>query len=127
MKRILIVDDDPNIVNLACAVFDDLPDLEILTASDGLEALDVATAHPPHLVVLDVTLPHRDGFAVLRLLKRDRRTGRAKVIIITGHNAETARVTAMKLGADGFLAKPFNPMDLLRLAGELTGLDMVAA
>ena len=127
MTRILIVDDDPNIVNLATAVFDDDPNLEIFTASDGIAAVEVAQANIPDLVILDVTLPGRDGFAVLRLLKRDNRTRRAKVIIITGQNSGSAQVTATKLGADGFLGKPFNPMDLLGLASRLANIRGIAA
>ncbi len=87
MTRILIVDDDPNIVNLASATFDDDANVDIFTAYDGIQAIEVANANPPELVILDVTLPGRDGFAVLRLLKRDRRTGLAKLIIITGKNS----------------------------------------
>ncbi len=127
MTRILIVDDDPNIVNLASATFDDDANVDIFTAYDGIQAIEVANANPPELVILDVTLPGRDGFAVPRLLKRDRRTGRAKVIIITGQNSGTAEATATKLGADGFLGKPFNPTTLRQLAGSLINIEKVAA
>ena len=127
MTRILIVDDDHNIVDLASAIFEDDEKVEIFTAYDGIEAVEVANANPPNLVILDVTLPGRDGFAVLRLLKRDRRTSRAKVIIITGQNSGSAQVTATKLGADGFLGKPFNPADLLGLSSRLVRLDGIAA
>ena len=125
--RILIVDDDPNIVNFVSAIFDEDASLDIFTANDGLEAIELANANPPNLVILDVTLPGRDGFAVLRSIKRGRLTSRAKVIIITGQNSGAAEVTAMKLGADGFLSKPFVAFDLLTLAVALVDIDLVAA
>ena len=127
MKKVLIVDDDANIVDLACAVFEDNPTLRLFTAYDGIQAVEVATANPPDLIVVDVTLPGRDGFAVLRLLKRDRRTSRAKVIMVTGQNESTAQTMAEKLGADGFLAKPFSPADLVSLSSSLANISNVAA
>lgn len=127
MTRILIVDDDPNIVNLACAIFEDRPNLDVFTANDGVEAWEVAKDVQPDIILLDLTLPLRDGFTVLEMIKHDRDTSHAKVIIITGQNSGDAETTAMKLGADAFLGKPFNPMNLLKLAGELVHIDGLAA
>ena len=127
MKRILIVDNDMSMVELMSAVFEDEPNIEIYKAYDGEYALEVAMARPPALVVLDVTLPVRDGWSVLRLLKRDRRTANSKVIIVTGMDGGAAEANAMKLGADGFMTKPFSPFDLLAKAAELIHLDLVPA
>jgi DNA-binding response OmpR family regulator len=127
MKRILIVDNDMSMVELMSAVFEDEPNIEIYKAYDGEYALQVAAARPPPLVVLDVTLPVRDGWSVLRLLKRDRRTANSKVIIVTGMDGGAAEANAMKLGADGFMTKPFSPFDLLAKAAELINLDLVPA
>ena len=127
VTRLLIVDDDPNIVNLACAIFEDRANLDVFTAADGIEAVDVAKDVRPDIVLLDLTLPERDGFTVLEMIKRDPDTSHAKVIIITGKSDGEAEATAMKLGADAFMGKPFNPMDLLKLADGLVRLDGVAA
>lgn len=127
MKRILIVDDDVNTVDYVEAVLENEPGLMIGKAYDGNQALQVATQWPPHLVLLDITLPGRDGLSVLRLLKRDRRTAHAKVIVITGANSGAAEVNSMKLGADGFMTKPFSPQDLQRKVSELLHIDLVVA
>jgi len=127
MKRILIVDDDMNMVELMSSVFEDDPNTQIYKAYDGEYALEVAMARPAALVVLDVTLTVRDGWSVLRLLKRDRRTANSKVIIVTGMDGGAAEANAIKLGADGFMTKPFSPFDLPGKAAELIHLDLVPA
>ena len=127
MKRILIVDDDVNIVEFAEAVLEDEPGFMIGKAYDGNQAMTVATQWPPHLVVLDITLPYRDGLSVLRLLKRDRRTAHAKVIIVTGQDSGLAEVNSMKLGADGFMLKPFSPADLRNKVAEVLNIDLAVA
>ena len=127
MKRILIVDDDMNMVELMGSVFEDDPNIQVYKAYDGEHALQVAMARPPALVVLDVTLPVRDGWSVLRLLKRDHRTANSKVIIVTGMDGGAAEANAIKLGADGFMTEPFSPFDPLAKAAELIHLDLVPA
>lgn len=124
MKRVLLVDDDVNIIEFAEAVLKDEPGFMIGKAYDGNQAMTVATKWPPHLVVLDITLPGRDGLSVLRLLKRDRRTAHAKVIIVTGQDSGLAEVNAMKLGADGFMLKPFSPADLKNKVAEVLNIDL---
>jgi two-component system, OmpR family, response regulator len=127
MKKILIVDDDVNIVEYAEAVLEGEPSFIIGKAYDGNQALQVATQWPPHVVLLDITLPYRDGLSVLRLLKRDRRTAHAKVIIITGQDSGAAEVNAMKLGADAFMTKPFTPDGLFGKVAEVLGIDLAVA
>ena len=114
-------------VEMISAVFEGEPDIEVFKAYDGDQALKMAAARPPHLVVLDVTLPGRDGFSVLRLMKRDRRTANSKVIIVTGMDGGSAETNAMKLGADGFMSKPFSPLDMLQKVSDLLHLDLVTA
>jgi two-component system OmpR family response regulator len=127
MKRILIVDDDVNIVEFAAAVLEDEPGFMIDKAYDGNQALEVATQWPPHLVLLDITLPFRDALSVMRLLKRDRRTAHARVVIITGQDSGAAEVTAMKLGADGFMLKPFSMSELREKVEDVLGINLSVA
>jgi DNA-binding response OmpR family regulator len=127
MTRILIVDDDSNIVNLACAIFEDRPNLDVFTATDDIETEELAKDIQPDIILFDLTLPKRDGFTVLEMIKHDRDTSHAKVIIITGQSSGDAEATATKLGTDAFLGKPFDPMNLLKLAGELVHIDGLAA
>ena len=127
MKRILIVDDYVNIVEFAAAVLEDEPGFMIDKAYDGNQALEVATQWPPHLVLLDITLPFRDALSVMRLLKRDRRTAHARVVIITGQDSGAAEVTAMKLGADGFMLKPFSMSELREKVEDVLGINLSVA
>lgn len=78
-------------------------------AEDGLTALDLATAHPPDLLILDVMLPSKDGFSVLQEL---RKTSSVPVILLTARAEETDRVLGLELGADDYVVKPFSPREL---------------
>ena len=114
----------PKIVELVTTILEDQDDFEIMTAATGDEALALCRIHPPNLVLLDLTLPDRDGFSVLRLLRRDRRTANSKVIVFTGTDSEAVRGVAIKLGADAFMAKPFSPWDLLAEISRLLHIEV---
>ena len=122
--KVMAVDDDPNILDLITSILDDDEIFAVRSAWDGNQALQMCLMRPPHLILLDLTLPGRDGFSVLRLLKRDRRTANSKVIILTGQDNEAARSSAGKLGADGFMTKPFSPMDLLNQISQLLNIPV---
>jgi len=127
MKRILVVDSDAEIVEFNVAALEEEPGFMFGKAYDGKQAVDIATVWPPHVVLLDITLPRRDGLSVLRLLKRDRRTAHAKVIIITGEGGAAAEANAMKLGADGFMEKPVSAEDLRLKVAEVLNIEFAAA
>jgi len=109
------------------SVFEDEPGVQVFKAHEGDQALQMAAARPPTLVVLDVALPGRGGFAVVRLLRRDRRTANSKVILVPGMDGGGAEANMFNLGADGFMTKLFSPFDLLAKAAELLHLDPVLA
>ena len=127
MKRILIVDDDLSMVEMMASVFEDEPGVQVFKAYDRDRALQMAAARPPTLVMLDKTPLGRDGFAVLRPLRRDRRTANSKVILVTGMDGGGAEANVLKLGADGFMTKPFSPFELLAKDAELLHFDPVPA
>ncbi len=119
MAKILVVDDEPDAVelvefNLTNAGF------EVVTAADGAEALKKARASLPDLIVLDVMLPEVDGLEVCKLLRRDAATAGIPIIMLTAKAAEIDRVLGLELGADDYVTKPFSPRDLvLRIKGLL--------
>jgi DNA-binding response OmpR family regulator len=127
MKRILVVDNDPEIVECNVAALADEPGFMFGKAYDGKQAVDIATVWPPNVVLLDISLPKRDGFSVLRSLKRNRRTAHAKVIIITGEDGAAAETSSMKLGADGFMVKPVGAEDLRQMVTEVLEINLAAA
>ena len=110
--KILVVDDEPDArelieVNLKGAGF------EVLTASDGRQALEKARATLPALVLLDVMLPEVDGLEVCKKLRRDSKTALIPIIMLTARAAEIDRVVGLELGADDYITKPFSPRELI--------------
>ncbi len=107
--RVLIVDDEPRILK-----FLDLKlktsGYEVLTANNGPEALAQVQAQEPDLLVLDVVMPGMDGFETL---KQVRAMSSIPVIILSAREANTDKIKGLKMGADDYLAKPFNPDELV--------------
>jgi DNA-binding response OmpR family regulator len=108
-KRVLVVDDEPKIVEV---VGDYLRSagFSVITAADGEGAIALARARSPDLVLLDLGLPGLDGLDVARDL---RRASPVPIIMLTARGAETDRVLGLELGADDYLVKPFSPRELL--------------
>jgi DNA-binding response OmpR family regulator len=123
--KILIVDDDADILaTIKLAVAD--MGLDVLTATDGLAALEVAEANDPDLVVLDLMLPKRGGFQVLQRLKGkpDMQGKRPLVCMMTGNEGMRHKEFAERHGVDDYLRKPFaigRLVDILR--GFIARLD----
>jgi len=107
--QVLVVDDEPRYQRLLEANLR-TEDHDVLTAGNGLEALDVFSANPIDLVLLDVMMPKLDGFATLQRL---REFSNVPVIILTAKGEEQDRVRGLDLGADDYLVKPFSATELL--------------
>ena len=114
--KILVVDDDPDIVELL--EFNLKKEGYLTTsASDGRQALTVAQEFTPDIILLDVMMPHLDGIATCRLLREQPRLKDAYIMILTARSEEFSEVAAFDAGADDFIAKPIKPRALLsRLA-----------
>jgi two-component system KDP operon response regulator KdpE len=109
MSRILIVDDEPQIlralrINLRARRYD------VFTAATAAEALGVAAAHPPDLVILDLGLPDMDGVEVIQGL---RGWTSAPIIVLSGRADSSGKVEALDAGADDYVTKPFGMEELL--------------
>lgn len=108
-EKVLVVEDDPAIrdaltYNLTKEGY------EVTSAGDGLEALKVARASAPDLVVLDLMLPELDGFDVTRALRKE---SSVPILMLTARDDEIDRVLGLELGADDYLTKPFSMRELL--------------
>ena len=114
MAKILVVDDHPHIVRLVRKELEREAH-EVITAEDGDEALRLAREEKPAVVVLDVVMPRRNGFEVLRELKADPATRDIFVIILTVKDKESEFTHGLNLGADWYLPKPFVPGDIASL------------
>ncbi len=107
--RVLIVDDEERILNFLRSKLK-ASGYEVLTASNGVEALEQVQAQEPDLVVLDVLMPRMDGFETLKEL---RTFSSVSVIILSAKGTNTDKVKGLSLGADDYLAKPFSPDELI--------------
>jgi len=108
MSKILVIDDEPSIVNLVTAYLK--PEgYEVLTAADGPSGLKAARTFKPDLVILDIMLPGMDG---IELLSRLRRESEVYVILLTAKTEETDKIVGLSVGADDYVTKPFSPREL---------------
>ena len=117
-KRILIVDDEEDIVKLV-KMYLEHHCYEVITANDGQEGLSKAKTEKPDLIVLDLMLPRINGYRVCGLLKKDRRYAKIPVIMFTAKAQEKDVKLGQEVGADVYLIKPFEPEILLAKIKEL--------
>ncbi|MFN8483383.1 MAG: response regulator transcription factor [Anaerolineae bacterium] len=109
MAKILVVDDEPNIVELARLYLKN-EGYEVLTAGDGRAALDTIRQQPPDLVLLDIMLPGMDGWEVC---KQVRQFSRVPIIMLTARGDDVDKIVGLELGADDYMVKPFNPREMV--------------
>src|SRR5215470_13174462 len=112
MERVLIVDDDPDIQKLVSYNFTQAG-FQVITAATGLAALKAVQDEPPDLIILDIMLPDLDGLEVCRRLRRQEKTRRIPIIMLTARTQEVDRVVGFELGADDYVPKPFSPRELV--------------
>jgi len=130
-RKILVVDDEHHIVelikyNLAAGGF------QVIEAFNGEEALKIAKREIPDLLILDLMLPERDGYEVIRCLREEKATRKIPVIMLTAKGEEVDKVIGLEMGADDYVTKPFSPRELiarvkavLRRVNENTGREEV--
>ena len=107
--RILVVDDEKRILNFLRTKLK-ASGYEVLTAVDGLEALEQVQAQEPDLILLDVLMPRMDGFETLKRLRSFCST---PVIVLSAKGSDVDKIKGLGLGADDYLPKPFNPDELV--------------
>ncbi len=110
--RILIVDDEPNIV-ISLEYLMKKEGFEIAIATDGEAALQLAAEFAPDLILLDVMMPKKSGFEVCEALRADPARAGMKIIMLTAKGRETEVTKGLALGADSYITKPFSTKDLV--------------
>lgn len=108
-KKILIVDDEPKIVEI-CQDYLKASGFDVISAGDGLKGLAAARREKPDLVVLDLMLPGMDGLDVCRALRRE---SDVPIIMLTARVEETDKLVGIELGADDYITKPFSPREVV--------------
>jgi signal transduction histidine kinase/DNA-binding response OmpR family regulator len=109
LPKILVIDDDPFQVQLLVTILK-LENYEIIGYNDNLKALEDAARIMPDLILLDLIMPHLDGFEICRRLKADEQTRNIPVIFVTARKDQATESEGFKLGAVDYVTKPFNPV-----------------
>ena len=117
-QRIVVADDDPIVVRFLSAVFRD-EGFDVRTAEDGERALEVVREFDPDLVILDLVMPYHDGFEVCQKLRARAETRSTPVIILSMKEKEQDALRAFEVGADDYIRKPFNALELVARARKL--------
>jgi putative nucleotidyltransferase with HDIG domain len=117
--RLLLVDDDAGFRSLLRATFEAV-DMDVEEAENAAEALSSIRGRPPDVVVLDVQMPGQSGLELCSALKDDPRTRDIGIVLLTGSEGGTSD-SAIEVGADAFLLKPFSPLELLAIVERLAG------
>jgi len=108
-QRVLVVDDDREIVK-AIAINLQNEGYEVVTAYDGLQALDIVCTQKVHLIILDVMMPKLDGLSTTMKIRAERNI---PIIILSAKSEDTDKVLGLSMGADDYVTKPFNTMELM--------------
>ena len=110
-RKILIVDDEPNVRRLVRTILD--KDFIVLEAEDGRQAIDIACAQKPDLILMDIMMPRMDGYTACSAIKNDPTTKSIPVLMLTAVGFELNVKLSQQMGADAYMTKPFNSQALL--------------
>ncbi|HLQ05071.1 MAG TPA: response regulator, partial [Verrucomicrobiae bacterium] len=109
MRKVMVVDDEPKIVQLARDYLEHAG-FAVVVAHDGEAALATARAQKPDLIVLDLGLPELDGLDVARTLRGE---SNVPIVMLTGRSEESDKLVGLEIGADDYVTKPFSPKELV--------------
>ncbi len=121
MKKIIIVDDEPNIVMTLEYTFKK-QNFEVYIARDGSEAIEILESVIPDVIMLDIMMPKVDGYQTLQHIKNDKRLEHTKVVFLTAKNKASDIEKGLKLGADKYLTKPFSVKKIVSEICELVAI-----
>jgi two-component system, OmpR family, alkaline phosphatase synthesis response regulator PhoP len=119
-RRVLIAEDEPNIV-VSLEFLMEQRGYEIRTVANGNDALRVAREFRPHLLLLDIMLPLKNGFEVCQVIRESPEFNPMKIIMLTAKGRETEVAKGLALGADAYITKPFATRELLEAVERLLG------
>ena len=111
-SRILVAEDDPVTLRFVVSLLEE-KGFEVIEASDGGTALELAATHRPDLIVTDIVMPYRDGFGLLHAVRESEVTRRIPVLILSMRDREDDIVRGFEDGADDYVIKPFNARELV--------------
>ncbi len=110
-KKVLIVDDEPNVRRLSHTIL--AKAFEVIEAEDGRQAIDMAIAQKPDVILMDIMMPKMDGLTACHVIKKDPATKAIPVVMVTAIGFELNIKLSQQMGATGYVTKPFSPQDLV--------------
>ncbi|MBD2199923.1 MULTISPECIES: response regulator [Calothrix] len=122
-KRLLIIDDEPDIRRIIQVSLEEIAGWEVSTAESGSEALIVVQSGKWDAIILDVSMPDMDGFEVFKRLQSDPHTQSIPVVLLTAKVQPSDRRRFAQMGVAGVIAKPFNPMTISNQVAETLGWE----
>jgi len=125
-KRILVADDEPHILNVVSFKLRNAG-LEVITARNGQEALELAKSERPDLVIVDYQMPVLDGLEACIRLREEPATASIPVIMLTARGIDIEQVELERAGINSLMAKPFSPREVLARVQELLSLNQECA
>ncbi len=127
IKKVLIVDDEPNFLILMEQILEELEEdgVEILTAKNGKEAMEIIQRENPDLIFLDVMIPYISGLEVCEKVKADKNLNKSYVILLTAKGQSFDQENGINAGADLYMTKPFRPREILAKSKEILQMNTV--
>ncbi|BBD56745.1 MULTISPECIES: response regulator transcription factor [Planktothrix] len=118
MNTVMVVEDSVTQREMICGLLKE-NGLQVSIATDGVEALEEVQKNPPDLMVLDIVMPRMNGYELCRRLKSDPKTRDIAIVMCSSKGEEFDRYWGMKQGADAYIAKPFQPSELIGTVKQL--------
>ena len=116
-KKVLIVDDEPNVRRLLHSILN--KNFAVFVAEDGQQAVDMTNAQQPDVILMDMMMPKMDGLTACLMIKKNPDTKKIPVIMVTAIGFELNIKLSQQMGASGYVTKPFSPQDLLAKIAEV--------
>ena len=117
-QTILIADDSPTELRMVVTALQN-KGYQIVTAADGEEAIEKVTSQLPRLAILDIIMPKKNGFQVLRHIRSTPETKEMKILLLSSKNQESDKFWGLKQGADAYMTKPFEDAELVQTVAKL--------
>jgi CheY-like chemotaxis protein len=111
--KVLVIEDNADSLTSLLELLED-ENFQVIGAKNGLIGLQLAREHLPDVIVSDINIPEINGYGVLYALRRDPKTAKTPIILMTGETIDSDRRLSLKLGANDFLAKPIVPKDFIQ-------------
>ncbi|MFQ3619156.1 MAG: response regulator, partial [Cyanobacteriota bacterium] len=111
-KRLLLIDDDPNLI-LLVKDYLEFRGYEVITSENGQEALEVLQKETPDMIICDVMMPQMDGYSLVEQVRKDPRTSWIPVLFLSAKGQSQDKIKGLNTGADVYMVKPFEPEELV--------------